>query len=133
MAQVKRILLIEDHASFRQALAFMLEREPNLEVVGQAGSLAEARARARDLGTADGFDVAVVDLLLPDGDGADLIGELRKANPHFSAIVLTGNFDPESLQKAREAGAEEVLRKNLPLTELVEKIKRMGDRGTNVR
>ncbi len=60
-----RVLLVEDHAAFREALAFLLGREPDIEVVAQAGSLAEARKAI------DGrLDVAVVDLGLPDGDGA---------------------------------------------------------------
>ena len=62
-----RILLIEDHASFRQALAFMFEREEEFAVVGQAGTLAEAREFLN--GSADATDVAVCDLALPDGDG----------------------------------------------------------------
>jgi DNA-binding NarL/FixJ family response regulator len=53
----------------------MFDREPEFEVVAQAGCLAEAR---EELG---GMDLAVVDLDLPDGDGAELIGELREANP----------------------------------------------------
>jgi DNA-binding NarL/FixJ family response regulator len=65
-----RILLVEDHASFRQALAFMFEREGQFTVAGQAGSLAEARAFLSK--TPDALDVAVVDLALPDGDGFGL-------------------------------------------------------------
>ena len=60
-----RVLLVEDHAAFREALAFLLGREPDLEVVAQAGSLAEARGA---LGGS--LDVAVVDLGLPTGTGA---------------------------------------------------------------
>ncbi len=58
-----RVLLVDDHTSFRQPLAFMMDREADLSVVGQAGSLAEARRQVRDI------DVAVVDLDLPDGSG----------------------------------------------------------------
>ena len=67
-----RVMLVEDHLAFRQALAFMLMREPDLEVVAQAGSLAQAREMLDRR-----LDVAVLDLALPDGDGRDLIGELR--------------------------------------------------------
>ena len=59
-----RVLLLEDHASFRQALASIIEREPDVTVVAQAGSLAEARALLPLE-----VDVAVVDLGLPDGEG----------------------------------------------------------------
>ncbi len=72
-----RIMLVEDRADFRHLMAAWLGREPDLEVVAQAGSLAEARHRAASLR----FDVAVLDIGLPDGNGADLIGDLRAANP----------------------------------------------------
>jgi DNA-binding NarL/FixJ family response regulator len=56
-------LLVEDHASFRQAVAALIDREPGFTIVRQAGSLAEARTML------DGVDVAIVDLDLPDGYG----------------------------------------------------------------
>jgi DNA-binding NarL/FixJ family response regulator len=68
-----RIMLVEDHAAFRQALAALLSQEPALEVVAQAGSLAQARQMLHTP-----LDVAVLDLSLPDGDGRELIGELRQ-------------------------------------------------------
>ena len=60
---MSRVLLVDDHATFREPLAFMFDREPEFEVVAQAGSLEEA------LGVLEGIDFAVVDLDLPDGDG----------------------------------------------------------------
>ena len=60
-------MLVEDHVSFRQALAFMFEREEESVVAGQAGTLAEAYEFVRE--EPDGADVAIVDLGLPDGDG----------------------------------------------------------------
>lgn len=58
-----RVPLVEDRASFRQALAYLLEREANLTVAGQAGLLTEARPQLA------GQDVAIIDLQLPDGSG----------------------------------------------------------------
>ena len=79
-----RVALVDDHASARQPLAILLEREPDIAVVAQAGSLVEARAAlARTL-----VDVAVVDLGLPDGDGADLLRELRVAHPRCALLAL---------------------------------------------
>ena len=63
-----RILLVDDHASFRQGVAAALEGEPGFSIVGQAGSLAEARGMLRET------DVGVFDLGLPDGHGGDLSG-----------------------------------------------------------
>jgi DNA-binding NarL/FixJ family response regulator len=81
-------MLVEDHVAFREALAFLLTHQSDLEVVAQAGSLAEAR-EALD-GRLDGrLDVAVVDLGLPDGDGSELIGELRQTNSGILVVVLS--------------------------------------------
>jgi DNA-binding NarL/FixJ family response regulator len=67
-SRIVRVMLVEDHAAFRQSLAALLEREPDLEVVAQAGSLAQARKMLHTP-----LDLAVLDLALPDGDGRDLI------------------------------------------------------------
>ena len=77
-----KVMLVEDHLAFRQALAFVLESEQNLEVVAQADSLAAAREALEGGGLGEGSpDVALIDLVLPDGDGTDLIGELRRSDP----------------------------------------------------
>lgn len=87
----KRLLIVEDHAAFYQALVILLKRIPTLEVVGHAGSLAEGRAF---LSSGERFDVALVDLVLPDGDGTELVSELREAAPHTSILVLTALEEP---------------------------------------
>jgi DNA-binding NarL/FixJ family response regulator len=116
---MKRILLVEDHPAFRQGLILMLNREPDFEVVAQAGSLAETR----NLATSSSFDVALVDLSLPDGDGRDLIGELHQANPHASVLVLTINPDLTQHASAREAGAKDVLSKETALDQIADAIR----------
>jgi two-component system, NarL family, response regulator DesR len=117
-----RILLVEDQAFFRSALAILLEYQPDLEVA-QAGSLAEARE------VLDGrFNVAVVDLSLPDGDGRELIDELRRSNPGVSVMVLSAIMMAEDLEDIRKAGADAVLTKvEGPLT-IVEEVRRLADR-----
>ena len=107
-------MLVEDHASFREPLAFMLGREPGFEVAAQAGSVAEARQK---LG---GVDLAVVDLDLPDGDGTDLIGTLRAANPRGMVLVLTASSDRGAYARAVEAGAAGVLHKTVRIQQVVE-------------
>ena len=87
-------MLVEDHLSFRQSLALLLSREPDLEVVAQAGSLAQAREMLHTP-----LDVAVVDLNLPDGDGRDLIGELQRANASISVLVLSVTIRPGLLEE----------------------------------
>jgi DNA-binding NarL/FixJ family response regulator len=116
-----RILLVEDQAIFRNAFALLLGHEPDLEVVAQAGSLAEARE------VLDGrFDVAVVDLSLPDGDGRELIGELRRSSPDVSVLVLSAIIMAEDFDDARRAGADAVLTKvEGPLT-ILEEVRRLA-------
>lgn len=114
-----KILLVEDHASFRQALAFIFDREPEFTVAAQAGSLAEARPLA------DGIDVAVVDLGLPDGDGADLIRDLTSDNRKLTTLVLSASLDPTEFARAVEAGASGVLHKAAGIKEIVEAVRRL--------
>jgi DNA-binding NarL/FixJ family response regulator len=97
----------------------MFERESDLTVVGQAASLAEARALLR------GVDVAVLDLALPDGDGTVLIRELRAASPGAEVLVLSANLDRAQMATAVEAGAAGALDKTADLDQLVDAIRRV--------
>ncbi len=110
---MNRVLLVDDHGTFREPLAFMFDREPGFEIVGQAGSVAEARQML------EGVDLAVVDLDLPDGDGTELIGELRAANSHGMVLVLTASAEREAYARAVEAGAAGVLHKSVRIKEVV--------------
>jgi DNA-binding NarL/FixJ family response regulator len=114
-----RVLLVEDHASFREAAASVFEREPGFEVVGQAGSLAEARGRLH------GVDVAVVDLYLPDGRGTTLIEELRQANPTAQALVLSASFERVQIARAVEAGAAGILHKSVGIDQVIDAVRRL--------
>ena len=117
-----RVMLVEDQADFRRLMSAWLAREPDLEVVAQAGSVVEARNQAAMVS----FDVAVLDLGLPDGDGVDLIAELRGANPGAAVLVLSASLDPTSLERAAEAGADEILDKFATPDEVVDTIRRLG-------
>jgi DNA-binding NarL/FixJ family response regulator len=118
-----RILLVEDHASFRQALAFMFEREEEFAVVGQAGSLAEARRFLN--GSGGETDVAVCDLALPDGDGFGLIEELAANGGKVITLVLSASLEPARFARAVEAGASGVLHKAAAIGDIVEAVKRL--------
>lgn len=114
-----KILLVEDHASFRQALAFMFEREPEFTVAAQAGSVAEARE------SVDGADVAVVDLGLPDGDGIELVEDFSSRKPSVATLVLSASLEPARFASAVEAGAAGVLHKSASITEIVDAVRRL--------
>jgi DNA-binding NarL/FixJ family response regulator len=118
-----RILLIEDHASFRQTLALVFDQQPEFEVVAQAGTLAEAR-RAMEGSEAD---LGVIDLSLPDGEGTELIEELREANPDFVALVLTASLERTEHARAVEAGAAGVLHKSADVDTILDTTRRLGE------
>jgi len=114
-------MLVEDHLSFRQSLASLLSREPDLEVVAQAGSLAEARELLDSR-----LDVAVLDLSLPDEDGRELIGELHRANASILILVLTVMLGPGYLDEVLKAGADAVLHKVASPPTIVEELRRLA-------
>jgi two-component system nitrate/nitrite response regulator NarL len=118
-AKPLRVILVEDHTSFRQALALVLDREPEFTVVEQAGSLAEARRAA------GGIDVAIVDLALPDGNGADLIEDLRRLDPGVTVLVLSATLDRTNFAAAVEAGADGVLDKLAGPGEIAETVRHL--------
>jgi DNA-binding NarL/FixJ family response regulator len=119
-----RIMVVDDHDTFRDPLAFMLEREPDLTVVARPRSLSEAR---EDLQSAEhAVDVAIVDLNLPDGSGTDLIRELRNSLPRATALVLSATTDQKHLASAIEAGAARVMHKSAPMSDLVEAVRRLA-------
>ncbi len=117
---MRRVLLVEDHAAFRGALITMLNMQPDLEVVRQSGSLAEARAAAAAL---EEVDVAIVDVFLPDGNGVELVRELRQADPRLPIVILTAGVDPKLHALAFEAGADEVCVKAEGIEEIMRAIR----------
>ena len=120
--ETKRILLVAEHNAFREALAIRLDQEEDLEVAWQAGSVADTR----DIHL-DGIDVAVVDPLLPDGDGLVLIREVSVANPNALALVLSHKLDPAMYHQAVGAGAVEVLTTNASMEEVINAVRRSAE------
>jgi DNA-binding NarL/FixJ family response regulator len=124
MAEEIRIMILDDHDTFRDPLAFMLELEPDLTVVARPRTLSQSREILQDAEFA--VDVALVDLNLPDGSGADLIKELRDSRPRATALVLSATADRRHLATAIEAGAAGVVHKSAPMGELVEAVRRLA-------
>jgi PAS domain S-box-containing protein len=114
-----RILVVDDHASFRQGVAAALEGEPDFSIVGQAGSLAEAREMLRET------DVGIFDLRLPDGYGGDLIRALRGANPRAQVLILSSSQDRAEIARAVESGAAGVLHKSAGMDEIIDAVRRL--------
>jgi DNA-binding NarL/FixJ family response regulator len=119
-----RVMHVEDHADFRDLMRILLNSQSDMEVVAQAGSLDEARAQV----ASSKIDVAVLDLSLPDGNGLDLIPELRRANPDVGVLILSANLDPAGPEKAPGAGADEILDKLAPVEAVLDSVRNLGIR-----
>jgi two-component system response regulator DevR len=100
-----RVLVVDDRIDFRLAFCGLLEGQPDLKVVSQAGSLAEARTML------EGVDVALIDRGLPDGDGLDLMGPLRAVNPGARVFVISSTAETVHPTDAIEAGADGIIDK----------------------
>jgi DNA-binding NarL/FixJ family response regulator len=124
-----KVMLVEDDTAFREALAFVLSKEPELEVVAQAGTLAEAR-QALDGGLEGRLDVALLDLALPDGDGTELIVELRRSNPAVKVMVLSATIWPRRVEELLlRAEVDAVLDKWKAPTQIAREVRREGGGG----
>src|SRR5919199_3729892 len=123
------VMLVEDHAAFRQALAYLLADDPQIEVVSQAGSLAEAREALQGGGGLPvAPDVALLDLSLPDGDGRELIGELRRSSPGIRIVVLSATLLGGPVDEVLGAGADAVLDKVRSYWTIAEEVRRLAGR-----
>lgn len=123
LASPIRVMLVEDRADLRRVFASLLNRQPDIEVVSQAGSLDEARRNMASVGC----DVAILDLGLPDGSGADLIAELREVCPGSAVLILSASLDADNLARTREARADEVLDKFVHPADVIGAIRRLGN------
>jgi two-component system, NarL family, response regulator DevR len=119
--EIKRVLLVVHHNAFREALAMRLDQEDDLEVAWQAGSITDTREVHLD-----GIDLALVEPLLPDGDGLELIREVSVANPNALGLVLSHKLDPALYHQALGAGAVEVLATSSGIEEVIDAVKRLA-------
>ncbi len=101
----------------------MFEREPEFNVVGEAGSVAEVRELPAE--SLREVEVAVVDLALPDGDGLELIEDFSSKEPQITTLVLSASLEPGRFARAVEAGAAGVLHKSTPIREIVDAVRQL--------
>jgi len=97
-----KILIIDDHALIREALRGVLNELKGDAIVREAADWQNA---SRQIEENRGFDLVLLDLNLPDRDGADILAELRERYPAVSVVVLSARHDRESVAKALELGA----------------------------
>ncbi|GAA2230259.1 response regulator transcription factor [Promicromonospora sukumoe] len=113
-----RVFLVDDHEVVRRGVADLLESEPGVSVVGEAGTAREALARV----PAAEPDVVVLDVRLPDGDGVTVCRDLRSRMPDLACLMLTSFADDEALYDAILAGAAGYVLKQVRGTDLVKAV-----------
>lgn len=121
------IVVVEDQTVFRELLVALLDAEPGLAVVGQAGSGAEALALVERLRP----DLVVLDLVLPDTRGAELLEAMRTRVPQLRVVVVTAQDRLHAVADAHRAGARAIVTKQAALSELRTAIRAVLDGGTH--
>ncbi len=118
-----KVFLLDDHEVVRLGLRQLLEEEDDIEVVGEASTAAQARARVPALRP----DVAVLDVRLPDGDGVTVCRDIRSSmEPPPACLMLTSFSDDEALFDAIMAGAAGYLLKQVSGNDLVGAVRRLS-------
>ena len=110
-----RVFLLDDHEIVRLGVRELLDAQPDMRVIGEAGTAASALARIPALKP----DVAVLDVRLPDGDGVNVCREIRSRMPETACLMLTSFGDDEALFDAVMAGAAGYVLKQIRGTDLV--------------
>lgn len=114
-----RVFLLDDHEVVRRGLRDLLDAEPDIAVVGEAGTAEQALTR----GPAVRPDVAVLDVRLPDGDGISVCRELRSRMPGLACLMLTSFDDEDALLDAIMAGAAGYVLKQIKGSDLVDAVR----------
>ena len=109
-----RVLLVDDHQLLTGSLAAVLSREPDIEVVGAAGTVADAKALSRER-----LDVVLMDYRLPDGTGADATRAIKARWPSAHVVMLTALNDDETVLESIQAGADGYLTKDRAVDDVV--------------
>src|ERR1700683_4963599 len=117
-----RVFLLDDHEVVRAGLRSLLEETDDIEVVGEAGTVADALLRIPPTHP----NVAMLDVRLPDGSGVEVCREIRSHWPEIACVMLTSYADDEALLAATMAGASGYVLKQVAGMDLVADIRRVG-------
>lgn len=114
-----RVFMVDDHELILRGLREAIAEEPDIEVAGEASSVAEALDRVGQRSC----DVAVLDFRLPDGDGIELCREIRSRYPHISCLLFTSFIDDQAVLEAVVAGAAGLVLKDSRIDDLLQAIR----------
>jgi len=123
-----RVLIVDDHAVVRAGLALLLGGEPDMEAVGEAGSVDEAIAQAAALAP----DLVLLDLTMPGKTGLKAMPGLLRENPQLKVLILSMEDDPRYVREAFAAGARGYLLKEAAANEVVGAIREVAAGGRYV-
>jgi DNA-binding NarL/FixJ family response regulator len=126
MGEVVRVFVADDHAPFRRALIRMLSLAPGLELVGEASNGLDAR----DLCLTLEPDVAILDLMMPQMDGAEVTRAVKKKRPSTKVVILSVFGQEHHIRRGLAAGADRYLTKGLSSEELIAAVRAVADEGT---
>lgn len=118
-----RILIADDHAVVRQGLRAILSEHPDLEAAGEATTAPEVLDRVRD--ATDAWDLVLLDLSMPGGEGLETLSRLRSAAPNLPVLVLSMHPEDQLAARLLKAGADGYLNKEAASDELVIAIRRV--------
>ena len=114
-----RVLIVDDHVVFSDALATILKTEPGFEVVGTGGTVQEAIASARALQP----DVVLLDVHMPDGSGVDAAAAIKKDRPQTQVVILTSDEEESVLRAAVQAGVTGYLSKHESAAQVIQAVR----------
>ncbi|MBG6108239.1 response regulator transcription factor [Frigoribacterium sp. CG_9.8] len=117
-----RVFLVDDHEIVRRGIAELLGAEPDIEVIGEASTAAQARSRI----AATRPDVVLLDVRLPDGSGIDVCRDVRSQNPLVKCLIFTAYDDDDALSAAVIAGASGYVLKDIRGSGLVDSLRRVA-------
>jgi DNA-binding NarL/FixJ family response regulator len=117
-----RLVVVDDHEVVRQGLVSLLDRREGLQVVAEAGSVAESLEMTRKFQP----DIVVMDVRLPDGSGIEACREIRSELPNTRVVILTSYPDEEAVLSAIIAGASGYLLKQIRARDLVSALEAVG-------
>jgi len=120
---VTRVLLVDDHRAFTEALAVAIERHPDLSCVGTPTTIAECLAMVEQAAP----DVILLDIYLPDGDGIEAMAAIRARRPAARIVVMTGYTDVDVMARAASAGASGFLPKENSIGAVLAAIRAVRD------
>lgn len=114
------IMLVDDHPLYRKGIAMTLQQmNPLLDIVAEAGSLKEAKEKVDESET---LDLVLLDLNLPDGNGAELLGYLKKKKPETKVLVISVDLNPKHIVALIDEGINGFISKDVQAEELNEAI-----------